>query len=107
MGNLIDYNGHYCESDYEFALISFLEKEGWTYLSGKQLPRETKKDVLYNFGISNVYRDAINNEDVYFVAEHHSVMLQTYIQENYDPNAYLVPVRVVDSVEILRVYSNN
>ena len=46
MGNLIDYNGHYCESDYEYALISFLENEGWTYLSGNQLPRETKKDVL-------------------------------------------------------------
>ncbi len=46
MDEFKEYNGHYCESDYENALISFLENEGWTYLYGKKFPRETKRDVL-------------------------------------------------------------
>jgi len=46
MANLNEYNGHFCESDYEYALISFLENEGWEYLSGKEFPRQLKKDVL-------------------------------------------------------------
>lgn len=46
MNSLKDYNGHFCESDYEYALISFLEDEGWSYQSGKNLPRITKRDVL-------------------------------------------------------------
>lgn len=41
-----DYNGYFCESDYEYALISFLEKEGWNYLPGKKFPREIKRDVI-------------------------------------------------------------
>lgn len=46
MSKLIDYNGHYCESDFENALILFLESEGWKYLQGKAVKRETKSDVL-------------------------------------------------------------
>ena len=40
-------NGHFVESDYENAFISFLEAEGWQYLFGDNIPRESKKDVLY------------------------------------------------------------
>ncbi len=47
MANLQDYNGHFCESDYEYAFIAFLEKEGWKYLSGNKMPRNTKSDVLF------------------------------------------------------------
>lgn len=43
---LNNYNGCFCESDYEYALISFLENEGWEYLSGNDFPRLLKKDVL-------------------------------------------------------------
>ena len=46
MSILKEYNGHFCESDYEYALISFLEKEGWEYLSGNDFPRLLKKDVI-------------------------------------------------------------
>lgn len=46
MSSLKEYNGHFCESDYEYALISFLENEGWSYLAGNELTREYKKDVL-------------------------------------------------------------
>lgn len=47
MAKLQNYNGHYCESEYEYAFLSFLENEGWQYLAGNSIPRGSKKDVLY------------------------------------------------------------
>ena len=44
---LHNINGHFVESDYENALISFLENEGWQYLFGDNIPRSNKKEVLY------------------------------------------------------------
>jgi len=46
MAKLLEYNGHYCESEYEHAFIGFLENEGWTYCSGNDIDRVTKRDVL-------------------------------------------------------------
>ncbi len=46
MAKLKEYNGHYCESEYEYAFIGFLEKEGWIYTSGNDISRLTKRDVL-------------------------------------------------------------
>lgn len=46
MAKLKEYNGHYCESEYEYAFIAFLENEGWKYKSGNDIPRTFKKDVL-------------------------------------------------------------
>ncbi len=46
MAKLKKYNGRFCESDYEYAFISFLEQEGWTYLSGDKMPRVYGRDVL-------------------------------------------------------------
>ncbi len=47
MAKLQNYNGHYCESEYEYAFLSFLEGEGWNYLAGNSISRNTKSDVLY------------------------------------------------------------
>ena len=47
MAKLQNYNGHYCESEYEYAFLSFLEDEGWNYLAGNNISRNTKSDVLY------------------------------------------------------------
>lgn len=46
MSKLKEYNGHYCESEYEYAFIQLLEAEDWNYISGKQINRENKRDVL-------------------------------------------------------------
>ena len=46
MAELKNYNGHFCESDYEYAFISFLEQEEWQCLSGDQLKRVYGRDVL-------------------------------------------------------------
>lgn len=46
MAKLTDYNGHFCESDYEYAFLAFLEKAGWQYLPGNKIQRKTRRDVL-------------------------------------------------------------
>lgn len=47
MTQLIDFNGRYCEWEFEYAFLSFLENEGWQYLSGANLPRTSRREVLY------------------------------------------------------------
>lgn len=47
MARLKNFNGRYCESDYENAFLSFLEREGWQYLSGGGIPRTSRREVLY------------------------------------------------------------
>ena len=47
MAKLKDYNGRYCEADFENALLSFLEAEGWQYLAGSSIPRASRREVLY------------------------------------------------------------
>lgn len=46
MSKLNEFNGRYCESEYEYAFIGLLEQEGWEYLSGFDMPRTYKRDVL-------------------------------------------------------------
>lgn len=46
MAQLREYNGRYCESEYEYAFIGFLETEGWIYSFGNNISRTTKRDVL-------------------------------------------------------------
>ena len=47
MAKLKNYNGRYCEQDFEYAFLSFLEEEGWHYLPGNSIPRSSKREVLY------------------------------------------------------------
>lgn len=50
---LINYNGRFCESDFENAFISFLEQEGWTYMSGDKIVRSNKKEVLIEMDLTD------------------------------------------------------
>ena len=47
MSKLQNYNGRFCESEYENAFLAFLEAEGWQYLAGNSITRASKRDVLY------------------------------------------------------------
>lgn len=47
MSKLQNYNGKYCESDFESAFLAFLEQEGWNYLAGNSIPRTSKREVIY------------------------------------------------------------
>lgn len=42
-----NYNGRYCESEYENAFIAFLEEEGWQYIAGNSISRSSRREVLY------------------------------------------------------------
>ena len=57
MARLKEYNGHYCESEYEYAFIGFLEAEGWIYSSGNSISRVTKRDVLIADDFKNFISD--------------------------------------------------
>lgn len=46
MSKLVNFNGKYCESQYEYAFIGLLEKEGWNYLAGQNVQRKENTDVL-------------------------------------------------------------
>lgn len=46
MSKLTNYNGHYCESEFENAFITYLEQVGWTYTQGDGISRKSKLDVL-------------------------------------------------------------
>lgn len=47
MAKLKNYNGRFCEQDFEDAFLTFLEDEGWHYLAGSSIPRSSKREVLY------------------------------------------------------------
>ncbi len=47
MSKLQNYNGRYCEWEFEYAFLSCLEEEGWQYLPGSSIPRSSQREVLY------------------------------------------------------------
>lgn len=53
MSKLREYNGRYCESEYESAFIAFLESVGWIYTPGTELSRVSKRDVLITDDFKN------------------------------------------------------
>lgn len=62
MAKLKNINGHFVESDYENALIIFLEREGWQYLFGDSISRANRKEVLNMDDLLQFLKD--NHEDV-------------------------------------------
>lgn len=56
MAKLKEYNGRYCESEFENAFISFLENEGWHYLPGNSIVRNSKTAVLYEDDLEQFLR---------------------------------------------------
>ncbi len=59
-------DGHFVESDYENALISYLEDEGWQYIFGNNIPRANRKEVIYEDDLLDFLKDnnpEFENED--------------------------------------------
>ena len=72
MAKLKEYNGHYCESEYEYAFIAFLESEGWKYLSGNSFPRLSRRDVLYSNDLEKFLTDTnpdLTSEEISQIAD--------------------------------------
>ena len=67
MAMLKVFNGHYCESQYEYAFIDFLETEGWQYLSGNSVPRESREEVIYTDDLDGYLNDSnpdLTNDEI-------------------------------------------
>lgn len=47
VAKLKNFNGRFCESDFENALINLLENEEWTYIPGDTIPRDSLRETLY------------------------------------------------------------
>lgn len=58
MTRLKEYHGHYCEFEYEYAFIAFLEAVGWNYSSGNKISRVSKRDVLIEDDFKKFIADA-------------------------------------------------
>ena len=90
VSKLDNYNGHYCESEYEYAFIGFLESEGWIYSSGNNIPRVTKRDVL------------IADDFKKFIADTNSDLTENEVSQIFD-NVRLVGAES-DFATLHRVY---
>ena len=71
MAKLKNYNGRYCESEYESAFIAFLQSVGWTYLPGNKI-RRCYRDVL----IADDFRS--------FITKANTDLLEEEIEQIYD-----------------------
>ncbi len=72
MAKLKNINGHFVESDYENALISFLENEDWQYVYGDNIPRANKKEVLYMDDLLQFLKQSnpeLDDDDVQKIAD--------------------------------------
>jgi len=72
MAELKDYNGRFCESDFENSLLSLLEKEQWTYMSGDKIPRVSYRNVLYLDDLEDFLTKVeprLTNEDIHQVTD--------------------------------------
>ena len=59
MSKLHNYNGRFCESEYENAFLTFLEREGWQYLAGNRVVRDSERDVLYADDLEQFLRSLV------------------------------------------------
>ena len=48
MAKLQNYNGRYCEWEFEYTFLALLEEDGWQYLAGNSIPRNSRREVLYS-----------------------------------------------------------
>ena len=65
MAKLNNYNGRYYESEYEYAFLGFLEREGWEYSLGDDIRRDYKRDVL----IEDDFKDFVSKSNNYLTKD--------------------------------------
>lgn len=71
-----------------------------SYMSGWDFNVPVKKALLAKYGISNIYRDSIDNDNVCLVANDSAEKLERYIQENYNKEVSLCLLKDIESCKI-------
>lgn len=56
MAKLQEFNGHYCESQYENAFSAFLEAESCWYLSDNSMPRMVVAEKQFRDRLEDAFR---------------------------------------------------
>ena len=79
--------------------INVYNAYGWEWAT------PVRQDVLKEWDINNVYRDGINNPEVYFIVGGLGDTFQAYVRENYDPNAQLVFERTIFDMQVFSLRS--
>ena len=70
--NLKNINGRFVESDFENALIAFLEAEGWQYVYGDDIPRANRKEVICMDDLHHFLEEQnpnLTEEDIHKIAD--------------------------------------
>lgn len=67
---------------------------------GWEFNHEVKRQALKEYGLTNIYRDSINNEKVYFASNIEVELLELYIKQNYDSNAELIKVKEINDIAV-------
>ena len=116
MSKLKDINGHYCESDYEYAFIAFLEKENWKYLrenladlSDKLiLPEATENSEPSWFGflISVKPESGLNRNDVTKYIESKNVQTRLLFSGNLTLHPCFDSIRGTDAYRVVGSLDN-
>ena len=58
MSNLKQYNGRFCEYDFENVFIQYLEDAGWTYLAGDDIARSKLNETLILEDVKSFLKDS-------------------------------------------------
>lgn len=83
--------------------IPFGVRDNITLLGGWSTEAPTENYLLSKYGITNVYRDLVNNSSVYLAGYGDMQDILGYIQRHYNCDAQLEYVRSVESLCVYRV----
>ena len=67
---------------------------------GWESAMSVKENMLDKYELDNVFRDGIDNENVYYCVGSYGDLFQMYIRENYNPDATLVYEKEVGGVPV-------
>ena len=131
---LKEYYGHYCESEYEYAFIGFLEQEGWKYISGNDstifiyvvdnenvagydIIKNDQGEIIKAKEIYKGYIENINKNYVIVVDEEDKMYLfneeenpqnnksnETLIKESSDKFTFVNDKNETETIEVEQVY---
>lgn len=117
----------YASADSEHLYVTSNEENRYAYMGYsvfEQIPKESYRNIycladymypshrvsLVNYGVYNIYREMVNNNRIYYfisqdVPINYLETLVSYIQENYNENAFYSCVKQINGVGVYRIFA--